>query len=52
MFFDWDDKYEQRKGMIQYKAHKVMQPIDIIKIKFKDFKKFYTINEVDENIRK
>ena len=52
MFFDWDDKYEQRKGMIQYKAHKVMQPIDIIKIKFNDFKKFYTINEVYENIRK
>lgn len=50
--FDWNDKYEQRKGMIQYKAHKEMLPIDIIKIKFKDFKKFYTINEANENIRK
>ena len=27
MFFDWDDKYEQRKGMIQYKAHKVMHQL-------------------------
>ena len=50
--FDWNDKYEQRKGMIQYKAHKEMPPIDTIKIKFKDFKKFYTINEANENIRK
>ena len=50
--FEWDDNYKQRKDMIQYKAHKVMPPIDIIKIKFKDFKKFYTINEANENIRK
>lgn len=50
--FEWDDNYKQRKDMIQYKAHKEMPPIDIIKIKFKDFKKFYTINEANENIRK
>ena len=50
--FDWDDNYKQRKGMIQFKAHKEMPPIDTIKIKFKDFKKFYTINEANENIRK
>lgn len=50
--FDWDDNYKQRKDMIQYKAHKEMPPIDTIKIKFKDFKKFYTINEANENIRK
>lgn len=32
-----------KKDGIQYKCYKNVKPIEIIKVKFKDFKKYYTI---------
>ncbi len=43
--FDYDDSYEHESRSIQYKCHKNVAPIDAIKIKFKDFREYYTINQ-------
>lgn len=42
--FPFDDSYEHEGQFIQYKCHKNVKPIDVIKIKFSDFKNFYSIN--------
>ena len=42
--FDYDDSYTHEGRSIQYKCHKNVVPIDIVNIKFKDFKKYYSIN--------
>lgn len=42
--FPFDEKYEHHGRSIQYKCHENIIPIDVIKIKFADFKKYYLIN--------
>lgn len=42
--FDYDDSYTHEGRSIQYKCHKNVVPIDVVSIKFKDFKKYYSIN--------
>lgn len=43
--FNYNDSYTHVDRSIQYKCHENVTPIDVIKIKFKDFKKYYIINE-------
>ena len=43
--FNYNDSYTQVDRSIQYKCHENVTPIDVIKIKFKDLKKYYIINE-------
>ena len=42
--FDYDDSYTHEGRSIQYKCHKNVVPIDVVSIKFKDFKNYYSIN--------
>ena len=42
--FPFSEEYEHVKGSIQYKCHESIKPIDVIKIKFSDYKKYYRIN--------
>lgn len=42
--FDYDDTYTHEGRSIQYKCHKNVVPIDVVSIKFKDFKNYYSIN--------
>ena len=42
--FDYDDSYTHEGRSIQYKCYKNVVPIDVVSIKFKDFKNFYSIN--------
>ena len=42
--FDYDDSYSHEGRSIQYKCHKNVVPIDVVSIKFKDFKNYYSIN--------
>ncbi len=48
--FDYDDSYTHEGRSIQYKCHKNVVPIDVVCIKFKDFKKYYSIN-ADNNAK-
>ena len=41
--FSFNKKYEQ-SSRIQYKCHENIKPIDVIKIRFKDYKEYYDIN--------
>lgn len=41
----FEQDFEHHGNSIQYKCHKSIKPIDIIKIKFSDFKEYYTINQ-------
>ena len=43
--FDYNNSYTHDGRSIQYKCHENVTPIDVVKIKFKDFKEYYTINE-------
>ena len=43
--FDYNNSYTHDGKSIQYKCHENVTTIDVIKIKFKDFKKYYIINE-------
>ncbi len=40
--FDYNEAYSHEGRSIQYKCHENVTPIDVIKIKFKDY--YYTIN--------
>lgn len=42
--FPFDESYEHYGRSIQYKCHKNITPIDVVKIRFADFKEFYFIN--------
>lgn len=44
--FPFDKSYEHFEKSIQYKCHKDIKPVDIVKIKFSDFKYYYNINQV------
>ena len=48
--FDYDDSYTHEEKSIQYKCHKNVVPIDIVNIKFKDFKKYYSINKNNKTL--
>lgn len=50
--FPFDETYENEEGSIQYKCHENIKPIDIVKIKFSDFKQYYTINNVSKVFEK
>ena len=41
--FPFSADYEHKKGSIQYKCHDNIKPIDIIKVRFGDFKKYYCV---------
>ena len=43
--FHFNVDYEHTENSIQYKCHKNIKPIDVVKVKFSDFKKYYSINE-------
>lgn len=43
--FPFDKSYEHFEKSIQYKCHKDIKPVDIVKIKFSDFKYYYNINQ-------
>ena len=49
--FNYNDSYTHEGRSIQYKCHENVMPIDIIKIKFKDFKKYYTINSNSKSLK-
>ena len=42
--FPFDEKYEHQKNSIQYKCHEKIKPIDIVKVKFSEYKQYYIIN--------
>ena len=43
--FSFNEEYEHHGRSIQYKCHQNIKPIDIVKIRFYDFKDYYSINE-------
>lgn len=47
--FDYDDSYTHEGRSIQYKCHKNVVPIDVVSIRFKDFKNYYSINIDNKN---
>ena len=47
--FDYLPKYDHVQGSIQYKCHEDIKPIDVVKIKFSDFRGYYTINEGEKS---
>lgn len=42
--FPFDESYEHHGRSIQYKCHENIIPIDVVKIRFSDFKNYYSIN--------
>lgn len=42
--FPFSEEYEHHGKSIQYKCHKNIKPIDVVKIKFSDYKNYYSIN--------
>lgn len=42
----FDESYEHHGRSIQYKSHVDLKPIDIIKVKFSDYKDYYNINNL------
>ena len=49
--FPFDESYEHHGRSIQYKSHGDLVPKDCIKIKFSDFKKYYTFTGIVEEKR-
>jgi len=43
--FPFNRNYEHHDRTIQYKCYENMKPIDVVKIRFVDFKKYYSIND-------
>ena len=44
--FPFSKNYEHHGRSIQYKCHENIKPVAVIKVKFKDFKKYYRISSV------
>ena len=42
--FPFSEKYEHNERSSQYKCYENIKPIDVVKVKFVDFKKYYQIN--------
>ena len=50
--FPFDTKYKNNGNTIQYKCYEQIKPINIVEVKFKDYKKYYSItNEVRGKVR-
>ena len=47
--FAYDDSYTHEGKSIQYKCHENVVPIDVVSVKFKDFKNYYIINSNKQN---
>ena len=43
----YDDKYDHQGRSIQYKCHDTVTPIDVVRVRFGDFKKYYSIERED-----
>ena len=43
--FTFNKNYKHDERTIQYKCYENIKPLDIVKIKFSDFKKYYLINK-------
>lgn len=41
--FPFSEKYDHQGKSTQYKCHENIKPIDVVKVKFVDFKKYYQI---------
>lgn len=48
--FEYNDTYIHEERSIQYKSHKDVIPIDVVKIKFKHFKNYYNINQKQKSL--
>ena len=44
--FPFDKNYEHHGKSTQYKCHSNIKPLKIVKVRFKDFKKYYKINNI------
>ena len=45
--FDYSPEYEHtHESSLQYKCHRNIKPITVVKVKFSDFKEYYAINEM------
>lgn len=44
--FPFNENYEHHGRSQQYKCHEKIKPIEIIKVKFSDFKEYYQINNI------
>ena len=42
--FPFNEEYEHHGKSIQYKCHENIKPTEVLKIKFSDYKKYYSIN--------
>ena len=48
--FDYSPEYEHtHESSLQYKCHRNIKPISVVKVKFSDFKEYYTINENEKS---
>lgn len=43
--FPYNKSYNHHEDSIQYKCYENIKPIDIVKVKFADFKDYYSINK-------
>lgn len=43
--FPFNSKYEHQRNSLQYKCFEKIKPVDIIKVRFGDYKKYYNIKE-------
>ena len=50
--FPYDETKFRKGKVIQYKCYENIKPIDVVKVRFSDFKEFYTINEETNNYHK
>lgn len=41
--FPYSDNYEHHGRSIQYKCYENIKPVDVVKVRFEDFKKYYKI---------
>lgn len=42
--FPFDENYEHHGRSIQYKCHENIKPVDVVKVKFADFRRYYQID--------
>ena len=50
--FPYNPNYDHQENSIQYKCHENIKPIDVLKVKFSEFKNHYSINEEIYNYNK
>lgn len=47
--FSYSDAFDHKDNSVQYKCYESIKPIKVIKIRIKDFKKYYTIINTCDN---